>query len=432
MAREIVMPKLGLTMSEGTIAKWYVSEGDSISKGDRIMSVETDKLTNEVISDVDGVVRLILIPEGGVVPVKELVAVVAGAEEDISQYLDKKLDFSEADNIDVSIEISESKTEISKEKDKDVILATPYAKHLAKINNINLSSIHPTGYEGVIVARDVLKYKENAPKITGSAKNMAISKGVDYSEISKEGRIRKEDILAKIASSSKIEDISRVKATKIRRLIADNMLNNWKTSPMVTFDIDVNMEEVISLRNKLNKEYSEQGVKISYNHILIRILSKLLLKHKEINAYYDGEEIEYHNYVNLGLAVATDTGLVVPNLKKSDKLDLFEISVITEDLIQRTRENRIELFEMEGGTFTVSNLGMYGLKSFTPIINKPEVAILGVSVIRDEIVLKDDEIKPSKVSTFSLTADHSLVDGAVAGAFLKDFKKYMENPYLVL
>ncbi len=433
MAREVVMPKLGLTMSEGVIAKWYVSEGDNIKEGDKIMSVETDKLTNEVLSDVEGVVRLILVPEGSVVPVKGLVAVVGDADEDISQYKN----MTPASKVgDTSAQKTESD---AKEEtpvpvsyaDNGEALATPYAKHIAKEKGISLSDVLATGYNGVIVAKDVLEAERAKPKMTGAARNAAAVHGVDVSSIQKEGRIKKEDILAKI-SAAPVGGVQRVKASNLRKIIARNMLANWNTSPMVTFDIDVEMDELIAMRTTLNEEYKELGVKISYNHIFTKVLSKLLLKHRELNAYFDGDEIEYHNYVNLGLAVAVDAGLVVPNLKNAETMDLVEISVLMDDLVEKARNGGLQLHEMQGGTFTVTNLGMYGLKSFTPIINKPEVAILGVSAIRDDFRLEGEEILVGKVATFSLTADHSLVDGAVAGAFLKDFKKYVENPYLML
>ncbi len=432
MAREVVMPKLGLTMSEGVIAKWYVSEGDSVKEGDKLMSVETDKLTNEVISDVVGIVRLILVPEGSVVPVKEIVAVVGDADEDISQYK------SMAPALDAGNESEEVAVGDVKEASAPLHhvaagenLATPYAKHIAKEKGISLSDVSATGYNGVIVSRDVLDAEKSKPKMTGAARNAAALHGVDVSEIQKTGRIKKEDILARISAAS-LGGVERVKASSLRKTIAKNMLANWNTSPMVTFDIDVEMDEMIAMRTTLNEEYKELGVKISYNHIFAKILSKLLLKHRELNAYFDGQEIEYHNYVNIGLAVAIDAGLVVPNLKNAETMDLVEISVLMDDLVQKARNGGLQLDEMQGGTFTITNLGMYGLKSFTPIINKPEVAILGVSAIRDDFRLEGEDILVGKVATFSLTADHSLVDGAVAGAFLKDFKKYVENPYLML
>ncbi len=436
MAREIVMPKLGLTMSEGTIVKWHVSEGDSVKAGDKIMSVETDKLTNDVEIDVDGVVRMVLYDNGDVVPVKQLVAVVAGEDEDISMYDDAKKSSEPKAKEDVkevkaiSASAPQPAAVVSQSGE---MLATPYAKHLAKQMGVALNNVQATGYDGVIVARDIEAAKNNMPKMTGAAKNAAAIHGVDPSGIQSEGRIKKADIFARIGMQDDvIQPVEREKASNMRKIIAKNMLNNWNTSPMVTFDIDVNMDEVIRLRQSLNKEYASDGIKITYNHILVKALSKLLLTHKSLNSYFDGEEIEYHNYVNFGMAVATDTGLIVPNLKNSEKLSLPEIAVLLEDLIERTRNNTLQLSEMQGGTFTVTNLGMYGLKSFSPIINKPEVAIMGVNAIRDGIKLVDGEVVNTKVCTFSLTADHSVVDGRDAGAFLQDFKKHLENPYLML
>ncbi len=429
MAREIVMPKLGLTMSEGTITKLHISEGDSVSKGDKIMSIETDKLTNDVEADVDGVVRLVLYKEWDVVPVKAVIAVIADEDEDISKY--KSLKKSE----DTGEQVTEVKQEVVSEKanvsENTEVLATPYAKHLAKEKGVSLNSVTATGYNGVIVARDIESAKPSH-KMTGAARNAAVIHGVDVSEIDKKSRIRKSDVLEKISSTDLKEEIDIVNASSMRRAIAGNMIKYWNSTPMVTFDIDVVMDSVIEMRDKLNKEYSDDGVKISYNHIIMKVLSKLLLKHKSLNAYFDGEKIEYHNYVNVGIAVALEDGLVVPNVKNANKLDLYEIALLTEELIKKARTNSLELNEMNGGTFTITNLGVYGLRSFSPIVNKPESAILGINAIRDELKLEGDKVVVKKVCTFSLTADHSMVDGRDAGAFLQDFKKYLENPFLMI
>lgn len=440
MAREIVMPKLGLTMSEGTIVRWNKAEGDEVKVGDVLMSVETDKLTNDVVSDADGILRLILVKEGETVPVKELVAVVAAAGEDISAFEARAPKAKEPAKDEKAEEVkASSPKEERTTKAAGDNLASPYAKKLASDWGIDLSNVTPSGYDGVIVSRDVESAKYNLPKMSGAARNAAAVHGIDVSKISKDSRVLKADVMARL-NASQTPSSEREAASNMRKIIAKNMLNNWTTSPMVTFDIDVEMDSIIELRKQVNSHNSEDGVKVSYNHIIMKILSKLLLKHRALNSYFDGEEIEYHDYVNIGLAVATDTGLIVPNLKNAHLMSLNEIAILTEDLVARTRTDSIDLDEMQGGTFTISNLGMYGLRSFTPIINKPEVAIMGINTIRDELRLAccsgEDKaganVKTVKVTTFSLTCDHSMVDGAAAAAFLSEFKQLAEHPYLLI
>ncbi len=431
MAREIVMPKLGLTMSEGTITRWYLSEGDSVSRGDKIMSIETDKITNDVESDVDGVLRLVLYNDGDSVAVKEVVAIIADEDEDISMYKHLKKGVKS-----VSDEAKKSDSKVVDSRPafvkNDELLATPYAKHLSDELGIELNTVVPTGYNGVIVARDVELSKQSLTKMTGAARNAAAIHRVDVSDITTNSRVKKDDVLAVLNSGAAVRVEEKIEVSNMRKSIAENMISYWQNTPMVTFNIDVNMDNVIGMRDSLNREYANDGVKISYNHIIAKALSKLLLKHKSLNAYFDGSEVEYHNYVNIGIAVAIGDGLVVPNLKNSQNLSLVEIAIGMDDLIERARVDNLDLDEVNGGTFTITNLGVYGLNSFSPIINKPESAILGVNSIRDELRIVDEKVVITKVCTFSLTADHSLVDGKNAGAFLKDFKKYLENPFFML
>lgn len=427
MIREIVMPKLGLTMSEGLVYKWHVSVGDEVKVGDILSSIETDKLTNDIESDVEGTVRALLVKEGDTVPVKQVIAIIGAIDDDISAYSTASTDEVATTSI---ISSKAENTEITK-KQGEYTLATPYAKKIANQRGISLKGVVGTGYSQVVVARDVENSQAEKLKITGTAKNYAEKHGINPMLLEKKARIKKDDVIQHLAQN--IDELKElVPASNTRKIIAKRMLENWQTSPMVTFDIDINMDEVIAMRKKLNTQYKKDNIRITYNHIVIMVLSQLLLKHRLLNAYNSDDQIELHNYVNMGLAVATDSSLVVPNLKRSEQLSLYEISVSVEDLITRARSNKLELSEMENGTFTVTNLGMYGLKSFTPIINKPEVAIMGISAIRDEFTFVNEEIQMTKVCTFSLTADHAIVDGAVAGAFLKEFKQYMENPYLLL
>ena len=218
----------------------------------------------------------------------------------------------------------------------------------------------------------------------------------------------------------------------MRKIIAQRLKTTWAGTPMVTFNMEADMTELINLREKLKPIYYEHGLKLSYNHIIMKILSILLIKYRDLNASFEDDTIIYHNNVNLGIAVDVERGLIVPNVKAIEKMTLREISSLTEKLIDNARTNKLNPDDLTAGTFTITNIGMYGMESFTPIINKPEVAILGINRIADKPVVINKEIKISPLMNLSLTTDHSLVDGALSARFLKEVVDMIENPYLLI
>lgn len=439
MAREILMPKLGLTMVEGTIRKWFVNEGDHVEIGDKLFEVETDKLTNEIEADTEGVVRKLLVNEGQSAPVKALIGIIAEKNEDITGLLVDDLE-------EVKFQEENEKSEepiqeaIRPKNDFDYILATPYAKKLAERRGINLKDIKAAGYEGVIVAKDVegLRNEDFKIKVTPVARKMALEYGLDLSEINKDSRINKDDVLALynskiVAENVKLlESIEIEKATGMRKIIAQRMKTNWAGTPMVTFNMEVDMTELIQVRERLKQIYSKEGLKLTYNHLIMKILSKLLVKYKYLNASIDNDTITCHKYVNLGIAVDVEKGLVVPNVKEIDRKTLKEISQETEQLIEEARTGKLNPDNLAGGTFTITNIGMFGMDSFTPIINKPEVAILGINRIVDRPVIIDKQIVIRPIMNLCLTTDHSLVDGALSARFLSEIKQMIENPYMLI
>lgn len=440
MAKLLVMPKLGLTMVEGKVSKWHKKEGDEVKKGDVLFEVETDKITNHIEADQDGVIRKIFVNEGEKAKVAAPVAILAGRDEDISSLLQEAgVEITENLKEEKGHDVKEVKEYTHVRKDGEYIRATPYAKYLAREKSIDLSKVKGTGEDGRIVARDVLNYAEEVKiKISPVAAKMAEEYGVDITQVDAKGRIMKEDILAAI-DVNKIEALKEEVKAKVeivtpntmRKIIAQRMLESWTTTPRVTYNMEVDMTNTIDFRNKLKDSFTKAGAKLTYNHILMKIASKVLLEYPYLNASFNGEVIELHNYVNIGLAVDVGDGLLVPNVKNVHEKPLLDIALETEALIKNAREGKLSPDDLAGGTFTITNIGMYGIDSFSPIINKPEVAILGVNRIAEKPVVINGQIVIRPMMNLSLSADHRLVDGAMAAKFLVRFKEILENPYLL-
>lgn len=429
MAKKLVMPKLGLTMKEGKILKWYKKEGDTVEPGDKLYSLETDKLTNEVEATDSGVLRKIIIGEGVKAPCLASVAIIAGQDEDISALLADE-PVREAEKAEAVVE--EKPLERKKKKEKRVKIS-PVAKRLAVENNIEFGNIEGTGPGGRIVLEDVEKAigEKDKIKVSPAAEKLASKLDIDITDIDADRRIMKEDILKldkekyyHILASPEDE---RIEMTTMRQIIAERMSESDQLAPTVNLVIPVNMGKIVELRNEIKDD-----IGITFTDILIKITSMLLLKHPILNSSIDGDEIILRNYVNMGVAVALKEGLLVPVIKNAHVKGLKEISTELKDLVYRAETNQLITDEIEGGTFTITNLGIFGIESFTPIINQPESAILGVNAIVDSPVVENGEVVVKPIMKLSLTADHRNVDGAVAALFLAELKKALENPLTTL
>lgn len=433
MAKKIVMPKLGLTMKEGKLAKWYKEEGDPVKSGDKLFCIETDKITNDAEATEDGILRKILVKAGSTVPIMAPVGIMGSSDEDISSLL--------ADVPEDSITMQEDKTlelEKTTEKDKGIektgkIKISPVAKKLAEDEGIDLTSINGTGPQGRIVLDDVKNAIENKGKIKASpAAYIAAEKlGVDISGISSGSRVMKDDVIragkqAKYDSMAHPED-SRMPMTTMRKIIAKRMSESSLIAPTVNFTISVDMTNLKALREELKGEKN-----ITYTDLIAKITSLLLLEHPYLNCSLDGEDIVMRNYVNMGIAVALEDGLLVPVIKNAHIKTIGEISEEIKDMSFRAKTNQLTTDEIEGGTFTITNIGMFGIESFTPIINQPESAILGVNAIVDTPMVVDGCVCIRPIMKLSLTADHRTVDGAVAAMFLAKLKESLEHPLRIL
>lgn len=452
MAQEVLMPKLGLTMTEGTIEEWKYKEGDSVKKGDILFSVATDKLTNDVEAEADGVLLKILLPEGETAPCKAVIAYIGEAGEVIAEG-GVSAESTAAQAPASSAAAVPAKTPAVTRDPGAPVLASPAAKKLAKEKGVDLALVAGTGPKGRITLEDVEAYL-TAPKADESAAEVKTSPlaaklaeelGVDVSKIQTDGRVMKADVLtaagvctaapaaeAAPAISAGDNDETPVKVNPLRRSIAANMANSWHTSPRVTYTFAVDVTAMKALRAKLKDSLKEQGIKLTYNHILMKVVAKALMEFPDVNASFADNMLTRHKHVNMGLAVAKGDGLIVPNVKNADSKSLAEIAKETEALIEATRSGNIDMKDMTGGTFTITSLGPYGVRSFSPIINQPELAILGVCDIVDTPIVCNGEIVIRPMMNLCLTADHRVVDGVMASKFMKRVVELLENLYLLL
>jgi pyruvate dehydrogenase E2 component (dihydrolipoamide acetyltransferase) len=434
MGQLLVMPKLGLTMTEGTIVEWFKKEGEEVKKGEKLFAVETSKLTNEVEAPASGVLRKI-IHKDGKLAVLEPVGILAGADEDISDLLKKA---GSSGNLDTEKKVEKKeKPKIEKEEEKNTgkrIKASPKAKRLAKELGVDLYKVEGTGPGGAISIEDIENYQseeERKVKTSPTAEKVAENLGVDINKIEKSERIMKDDVVG-YKNFEMLKEMAdpvetREKMTNMRSVISERMSQSQQTSAAVHYNLSVDTREMKRLRDKL-----KPIKKITYTDIIVKIVSRVLLEFPILNSSVDGDEIIKRNYTNIGVAVALDEGLIVPVVKYANIKGLKTISDDIKELADKARSNTLQPDEMSGGTFTVSNLGMFNIESFTPIINQPEVAILGINTIKETAVKVDGELQFIPMMTLSLTADHRVVDGSVAAQFLNRLKEYIENPNILI
>lgn len=434
MAKVVTMPKLGLTMTEGTLTKWYKKEGDVIDAGEVLFDVATDKLTNEVEATESGIVRKLLAEEGDVVACLKPVAIIANANEDISPLI------GESDKKDVekiSIVANKENAErkpVETQKSSGRIKASPVAKKLAEENNIDLYLVTATGPNGRITLEDVEAYiNGSAKKVKASpmAEKTADALKVDLSEIRKDARIMKEDVYNYLKDKNTVVQANPVETkipmSQMRKIISSRMSDSWRVSPTVTFDIKADVTRLKEIRSQL-----KDICKVTFTDLLIKIIATTLLEFPYLNSSIENDEIITRNYANIGVAVALEGGLVVPVVKYANTKGLKQISSEVKELAEKARNDELSQDDMTGGTFTITNLGMYGIESFSPIINQPEVAILGVNTITETPVAVNGQAVIKPLMNLSLTADHRVVDGAVAAQFLAKIKETIEKPEILL
>ncbi|MEY7999897.1 2-oxo acid dehydrogenase subunit E2 [Clostridium sp. Mt-5] len=448
-----VMPKLGLTMTEGTLVNWHKSEGEKIEKGEILFEVETDKLTNEIEAKEGGVLRKVLVEEGETVKCLVPVAVIADENEDISELL--KQAGSQNGESEKEEEEKQPKVQTPAKTAEPVkvggrIKISPVARKLARQSGANYELITGTGPMGRIVKKDVEGYIENNRiKVSPAAAKLAKELNVDLVGIKKDGRIMKKDVLEasevakmtaavseekaeeKVLPQQTVKEVNRgekeVKMSGMRKVIAKRMSQSVSVSPTVTYNMSMDTSELKRLKNSFKDIF-----KVTYTDLLIKIVSQVLKEFPLANCSVEGDTFILKNYVNMGVAVALEDGLLVPVIKDCDIKGLKQITTEFKELAKKARENQLGPDDLTGGTFTITNLGMFGIDTFSPIINQPEVAILGVNKIVETPVVENGEIVIKPLMSLSLTADHRAIDGAYAARFLQRVKQYVEKPGLLI
>lgn len=437
MAEKIIMPKQGLQMTEGTITKWLVKEGDKVEIGQPLFEMETDKNTIQIDSTAAGEVLKLVAKEDETVPITETIAIVGKKGEDFADLLPKKeekkpepapapaVPTAPAVKAAPAAPAADDVTPIALEGGR--IFVTPRAKMTAERKNLDYKTVKGTGPSGLIIERDVLAAA--AVKASPVAKAIAARKGVSVTTVTgtgENGKIVKHDILsgdANLAREDKVIPISGM-----RKVIADNMMNSVQSMAHAYHKVAVDMSQAKLIRAAFKKAEK----KVSFNDIIIMALGRALQEHSRMNALVEDGKITEKGSVNIGIAVAVDNGLIVPTVRDVQNMTLGEIHDESARLIAKTKAGGLKKEDYSGGTFTVSNLGMFGIDEFTAIVNPPQVGILAVGAMTDTPVVRDGQIVVRPMMNLVLTYDHRVIDGAPAAQFLSRLKELLENPYLMI
>jgi pyruvate dehydrogenase E2 component (dihydrolipoamide acetyltransferase) len=416
MAEIINMPRLSDTMEEGTLAKWFKKVGDSVKEGEILAEIETDKATMEFESFHDGVLLHIGIDEGSTAPVDSIIAVIGSKGEDISSII-KGGSVVEEEPKPVAEEepkpvVEEEPKPVLQEEPKleikqvslsnestDRILISPLARKLADEKGIDIKLVKGSGDNGRIIKRDIDSYKPT-----------------NYSQFIQ-------------PRPSITESSNESQNSTMRKAIAKRLSDSKFSAPHYYLNIECEMDNMISFRKQF---VNTQNIKISFNDIIAKAVSLTLARHPKVNSRWYDEKIVFYDHVHLGVAVAVEDGLIVPVVKYANSKDLPEINSEIKDFAERAKNKKLTPAEIEGSTFTISNLGMFGIESFTSIINQPNSAILSVGAIIEKPIVKNGDIVVGNTMKLTLACDHRTVDGATGSLFLKTLKEYIENPVSIL
>ncbi len=416
----VTMPRLSDTMTEGTVATWLKKEGDKVNEGDILAEIETDKATMEFEAFDAGTLLYIGIQEGESAPVDSVLAIIGPEGTDVSGVAENSSKDGDAssESKEEAAPAKESKSEAKEESkskstednDEGRIFASPLARKIAEEKGISLSNVKGTGENGRIVKKDIENYTPQAAQPQAAAQQSAESAVKPFVPAGE-------------------ESTTEVKNSQMRKAIARSLGNSKFTAPEYSLTIELDMDAAIASRGVIN---ALPDTKVSFNDMVIKACAMALRKHPQINTVWKDDVTVYNQHISIGVAVAVDEGLVVPVLKFTDHMSLSQIGANVKDLAGKARNKKLQPKEMEGSTFTVSNLGMFGIQEFTSIINQPNSAILSVGAIVQKPVVKDGQIVVGNTMMVTLTCDHRTVDGATGAQFLQTVKQYIENPVTML
>jgi pyruvate dehydrogenase E2 component (dihydrolipoamide acetyltransferase) len=427
----VTMPRLSDTMTDGTVATWLKKVGDKISEGDILAEIETDKATMEFESFNEGTLLHIGIQEGETAPVDSLLAIIGPEGTDISGIagnFSKEGTTASDDSVEESKE--EKANEVTEEKAEATetvaesstsnarIFASPLAKKIAKDKGINLHDVKGSGGNGRIVKSDVEQFIPAKQEAKTEAKVESAPAAAPAQAVAPKMVVPDGEVV-----------IEEVKNSQMRKVIAKRLSESKFTAPHYYLKIEVTMDDAMKSRSTIN---SLPDTKVSFNDLVIKASAMALKKHPKVNSQWKEEVTVINHHVNIGVAVAVEDGLVVPVLKFTDLMSLTQIGVNVKDLAGRAKNKKLQPAEMDGSTFTVSNLGMFGITEFTSIINQPNSAILSVGAIVEKPIIKNGQIVVGNTMMLTLACDHRTVDGATGAQFLQTLKNYIENPVTML
>ncbi len=420
---EIVkMPRLSDTMEEGTVATWLKKVGDDVEEGDILAEIETDKATMEFESFYSGTLLYIGIREGESAPVDEVLAVIGPAGTDVEAVLNQKVSDAPQDSGEPEAESVQREEEQESESDPAPVVAndgqrifvSPLARKMAEDKGIDLNTVKGSGDQGRIVKRDIENYTPSQAKPTPAAAPQAAAPAAPSKPV---------------LLPTGEEGTDEMKNSQMRKVIAKRLSESKFTAPHYYLTIEVDMTNAAKSREHIN---NLPDTKVSFNDLVVKACALALRKHPQVNTSWNGDTTRYNKHIHVGVAVAVEDGLVVPVLKFADQMTLTQIGSAVKDLAGRARNKKLTPAEMEGSTFTVSNLGMFGILEFTSIINQPNSAILSVGAIVEKPVVKDGQIVVGNTMKLTLACDHRTVDGATGAQFLQTLREYIENPVTML
>lgn len=412
----ITMPRLSDTMSEGKVAKWHKKLGDSVKEGDILAEIETDKAVQDFESEFNGNLLYIGTEEGGASPVDAVLAIIGPAGTDVSGIL------SGGGKKEESQPVAETKEEKATESQNvqtapvatsstDRVAISPLAKKIAEEKGIDVNALKGSGENGRIVKKDVEGYNHIAA--SSNQANPAVAEVKPAPQVM--NFVQGED--------------SETPNSQVRNIIAKRLSESKFTAPHYYLIVEINMDKAIEARKEIN---SLPDTKISFNDMVIKATAMALRKHPQVNSTWHADKIVHHGNINVGVAVAIPDGLVVPVLKNADQMNYNQISAAVKDMAGRAKSKGLKANEMEGSTFSISNLGMFGIETFTSIINQPNSAILSVGAIVEKPIVKNGQIVVGNTMKLSLACDHRVVDGATGAEFLQTLRTYLEQPLTLL
>jgi pyruvate dehydrogenase E2 component (dihydrolipoamide acetyltransferase) len=409
MAETITMPKLGFDMAEGTLVRWVRNEGENINKGDVLAEIETDKATVEVESSASGVVRKLLVDQGAIVPIGAAIAIIGSADEKIDE---PKIDTkpqpaSKADVAPRSAVIMTPVVQSSAAPQVGPVKASPLAKKMARDTKVDLSQVQGTGPGGRIVRKDVENILSSGPTTS------------------------RESISAYQPAMQTAPADETIGLTKLRQAIARRMAESKTTVPHFYVSHEYKMDAVMTLRKQLN-EYLPDNEKLSVNDFIVKAVALTLYEFPNLNASFAGDKVVHHGAINVGVAVSVENGLLTVVSRNTDQQPLRKISAEVKRMAAGAREGKVKPDDIEGSTFSISNLGMYDVENFVAIINPPEVGILAVGSAKEAPVVENGELKIGWRMKATVSVDHRVSDGAEAAQFMQSLAKYLEEPLRLL